>query len=429
VKANLTAGSINRLSCPPGVQQALLSDATVPGLKVRVTASGSKAFVFERKSAGRSTRMTIGSVDTWTIEQARNKARQLAVAMDAGEDPRAAEKTAQRGALTVGQVWALYVADRKAHWGDRHLAEHLRMVQSGGEKPKRGKALKQPDGERVEVLTQPGILHPLTSVPLRDLNDERVEAWATGEAARRPTQARLATRMLKAFLVWCTEQTDLRALVPQGAGVAKTRRTRDALGKPGVAKGSLRREHLKPWFDAVQTMSNQVASAYIQTALLTGARPNEALGIEWADIDWKWASVQVRDKVEGDRVIPLTPYLGDLLWGLPRTGKRVFATAKGKPIAPPRKAFVAACKVAGVPYPTFHGLRRSFKSLTEWLDIPAGVVAQIMGHKPSATAEKHYTERPLDLLRVHHDAIEAWVLDQAGVAFKPREKKMLAIAK
>ena len=66
---------------------------------------------------------------------------------------------------------------------------------------------------------------------------------------------------------------------------------------------------------------------------------------------------------------------------------------------------------------TLHGLRRSFKSLTEWLEIPAGVVAQLMGHKPSATAEKHYTVRPLDLLRVHHEKIEAWILEQAGVAF------------
>ena len=38
--------------------------------------------------------------------------------------------------------------------------------------------------------------------------------------------------------------------------------------------------------------------------------------------------------------------------------------------------------------------------------LPVGVVAQLMGHKPSATAEKHYTVRPLDLLRVHHEKIE-----------------------
>ncbi|MGS0757253.1 preprotein translocase, partial [Roseateles sp. GG27B] len=38
-------------------------------------------------------------------------------------------------------------------------------------------------------------------------------------------------------------------------------------------------------------------------------------------------------------------------------------------------------------------------------------------HKPSATAEKHYKRRPLDLLRAHHERIEAWVLEQAGVKF------------
>lgn len=60
---------------------------------------------------------------------------------------------------------------------------------------------------------------------------------------------------------------------------------------------------------------------------------------------------------------------------------------------------------------------RSPHILTEWLDVRAGVVAQRRGHKPSATAEKHYKRRPLDLLRVHHERIEAWILQQAGVQF------------
>jgi integrase len=50
-----------------------------------------------------------------------------------------------------------------------------------------------------------------------------------------------------------------------------------------------------------------------------------------------------------------------------------------------RKAIAAA----GLPPVSLHGLRRSFGSLSEWCEVPVGVVAQIMGHKPSATAEKH----------------------------------------
>lgn len=77
------------------------------------------------------------------------------------------------------------------------------------------------------------------------------------------------------------------------------------------------------------------------------------------------------------------------------------------------------CAAAGLEGLSLHGRRRSFASLTEWLEVPAGVVAQLMGHKPSATAEKHYKVRPLDLLRVHHERIEAWILKEAGIAFDP----------
>ena len=89
----------------------------------------------------------------------------------------------------------------------------------------------------------------------------------------------------------------------------------------------------------------------------------------------------------------------------------------GKPISILRNPHETACRVAAIGGLSLHGLRRSFKSLTEWLEMPAGVVAQIMGHKPSATAEKHYTVRPLDLLRLHHEKIEAWILEQTGVPF------------
>lgn len=135
----------------------------------------------------------------------------------------------------------------------------------------------------------------------------------------------------------------------------------------------------------------------------------------------KWKGLTIRDKVEGERVIPLTPYVAQLLAVLPRVNAWVFASPshdedmQDKAMSTPHKHHERACAVAGLEGLTLHGLRRSFKSLTEWVEIPVGVVAQIMGHKPSATAEKHYTVRPLDLLRLHHEKIEAWILEQAGV--------------
>ena len=51
--------------------------------------------------------------------------------------------------------------------------------------------------------------------------------------------------------------------------------------------------------------------------------------------------------------------------------------------------------------------------------MPVGVVAQIMGHKPSAIVEKHYRGRPLDMLADTTRRLEAWILEQGGVQFVP----------
>ena len=143
------------------------------------------------------------------------------------------------------------------------------------------------------------------------------------------------------------------------------------------------------------------------------------LGLRWTDINLQWRGLTIRDKVEGTREIPLTPYVWHLLATLPRRNEWIFSSptsASGR-LTEPTHPHTRACRTAGLDGLTLHGLRRSFKSLTEWQEIPAGVVAQLMGHKPSATAEKHYTVRPLELLALHHEKIEAWILQQAGVTF------------
>ena len=418
-RVNLTAGAIERLACPADKKQAFLRDSAAPGLRVRVTAAGAKSYVYEAKLNRQTIRRTIGDVKLWNIEQARTEARRLAVVLDCGQDPReierqqqaakAAEKAAAAAhAVTVGEAWDAYLKARRPHWGERHYSEHFLLVKPGGVASKRAAG----------GVTAPGILHPLLALALRDLTAPVIEAWAERETQTRPAAARLAWRCLKAFLGWCAEQAEYAPVLPS-ANPAKTKKAREALGKAGVKQDALLKEQLPAWFDAVRQLPNPVLAAYLQTLLLTGARAGEVLALRWDDINTKWRGLTIRDKVEGTRVIPLTPYVWHLLAALPRRNGFVFsstASAAGC-IVIPRNNHHDACAVAGIDGLTIHGLRRSFKSLTEWLEIPAGVVAQIMGHKPSATAEKHYTVRPLDLLRVHHERIEAWILEQAGVQF------------
>jgi len=107
-----------------------------------------------------------------------------------------------------------------------------------------------------------------------------------------------------------------------------------------------------------------------------------------------------------------------LLSVLPRRNGWVFSSpsaASGR-LVDPRIAHNKACAVAGLEM-TLHGLRRSFASLCEWIEMPAGIAAQIQGHKPQGVREQNYIRRPLDLLRKWHNHIEAWILEQAGIEF------------
>ena len=427
-KIAFTAGRVSGFKCPPDKKQAFMWDVTAPGLGLRATPAGKPAYVFQSKYQGKDIRLTIGSPAAWSIPDAQAKARELQRLIDEGKDPRDLKREAiaaveakrlqeqeqeqadKVAAVTVGEAWAAYVAERTPHWGDLHRKDHERLTRAGGETSKRG--------TRGRGVTIAGPLHPLLALPLRDLTAPVIEAWAAHEAQTRPTAARLAWRLLKAFLGWCAEQPEYAPVLPS-VNPAKTKKAREALGKAKAKDDSLLKEQLPAWFAAVHSIGNPTVAAYLQTLLLTGARPGEVLAMRWDDLNTQWKGLTIRDKVEGERVIPLTPYVWHLLAALPRRNEFVFASTRNKdtPLTEPNHAHDKACKVAAIDSLTLHGLRRSFKSLTEWLEIPAGVVAQIMGHKPSATAEKHYTVRPLDLLRVHHERIEAWVLEQAGIVF------------
>ena len=427
-RVRLTAGRVDAFTCPAGKSQAFLWDTEAPALALRVTPTGRKTYVFESRLHGDTIRVTIGTAADWPIEKARGEAQRLKVLVDSGTDPRELERQQQAAqaadkaaaaakaeadkvaAVTVGEVWADYIEKRRPFWGELHYRDHIDKAKAGG----------LPSGRRGggKQLTKPGPLAALMPLALKDLDQATIERWAADEGKTRPSSARLAWRLLTVFLTWCAEQREYAALLPD-KNPAKTKKAREALGKPGTKSDVLQREQLAAWFVAVQQIQNPVIAACLQMMLLTGARPGEVLALRWEDVNTQWKGISIRDKVEGTREIPATPYVLHLLAALPRRNEWVFSSPSSASgcLTEPNNPHTRACIAAGLEGLTLHGLRRSFASLTEWLEVPAGVVAQIQGHKPSATAEKHYKVRPLELLRVHHERIEAWILEQAGIVF------------
>ena len=427
-RVRLTAGRVDAFTCPTDKPQAFLWDTDTPTLALRATPTGRKTYIFESRLNGATIRINIGTLADWPIEKARTKAQGLKMLVDAGTDPREVERerlaaavekkaaaiakveAAKVAALTVREVWDAYIAERRPVWGALHYRDHIDKTNAGG----------LPSGRRGggKELTKPGPLAALMPLALKDLDQATIEAWAAKEGKTRASSARLAWRLLTVFLTWCGEQSEYAALLP-AKNPAKTKKAREALGKAGTKSDVLQREQLGVWFAAVQQLQNPVISACLQMMLLTGARPGEVLALRWEDVNTQWKGISIRDKVEGTREIPATPYMLHLLAALPRRNEWVFSspTSATGCLTEPNNPHTRACKDAGLEGLTLHGLRRSFKSLTEWLEVPVGVVAQIQGHKPSATAEKHYTVRPLELLRLHHEKIEAWILEQAGIVF------------
>lgn len=413
-RINFTKARTDRFECPDNRTQAFMWDTAAPGLGLRAT-KGSKTYIFQARLHGRSLRTKIGSHEAWTVDEARVQARRLRTLIDAGVHPgvekaerRRAEDAARRERVressTVAEAWAAYIAARGADWSAPHVTDHHKAMQRPGL-----------DRKRSRLKTKAGPLWPLRGHRLSTLSPELLLSWLDSEAKTRPTAAARAYRLLRAFLTWCTEHSDYRGLVDPRTLLTKS--VRRSVPKARAKNDALQREQLRLWFLAVQGIRNEVVRAYLQALLLTGARRAEMANLRWADIDFKWQSLTIRDKVEGERVIPLTPHLSKVLDELPRRNEWTFSskTAKGGRLVDANHAHARVLAAAGLPPITLHGLRRSFGTLAEWTEAPVGVVAQIMGHKPSAVAEKHYRRRPLDLLRLWHMRIEHWILAEAGV--------------
>jgi integrase len=428
-KERLTAPKVAGFTCPAGKAQAFKWDAATPGLGLRVTPAGKPAYIFQSRFQDKTLRVTIGSPDAWSIPQAQERARELQRQIDAGRDPRevkaesiaadVAKRTAEvADVLTVAEVWPRYMAEgkpkRKAAWKPRYVADLHKAAAMGGEKKKRGKG-----------TTKPGHLAALMPLRLASIDQDTIREWYAKEAKTAPIQAARAVAMFSGFLGWCATKKDLRALVQKDA--ARASELGDVL--PGVNKrrDALEIDQLPAWFTGTDKLRTRAARAYLQALVLTGARREELAGLRWADVDFQWQKLTIADKVEATRVIPLTPYLAHLLAGLPRAkfkdGKAnpyVFSStmsASGR-IAEPRAPHDLVLTDAGIPHVSIHGLRRTFSLLGEAAGAPAGAIAQVMGHKPSAIAEG-YRPRSIDALRPYLATIEKFILDKAGIQFDP----------
>lgn len=307
-----------------------LSDATLPGLRLRLTAAGAASWVLAcRDTHGRMRRFPLGLWPAMGIAAAREAARVLRVDVRGGADPvaaarrkRAMGRDAKDGVGTLAALLAFY-----------------------GSKVAAGQKSWPQQRRRVELVFKAHLSRPLASITRMDLQ-VAADSYPAGQ------QALGALNALRPVLKWAASRGYVGPDVLQlHASAAKVQRDRvlsrdelalllPVLGKPGGFVGAVR------------------------FMLLTLARREEVCGARWADVDlggavWRIGADRAKNGME--HLVPLSRQaVAQLrLIGPGKPDALIFATSKGGHLTNWHRATQDIMEASGTAGWTRHDLRRT----------------------------------------------------------------------
>jgi integrase len=334
-KVNLTDRAVKALVATPGTA-CVVRDTAVPGLCVRVLASGVATFTLNARfpATGKPTHRAIGRVDEITLDWRA----MLRLGKDPAEDERRARAEAeaerqaeQRANLsTFGALAEAWISEQ--------------VVGPDPEHPIQRKGNTVARDLRTLFVPQWGD-RPITGINRRDV----VNAIKTMKDT--PAHARNQLTMLKVLFGWALDQdidglehspcADIKPKNLLGEKIARNRTLTD------IELRTLWRLCERMKADAVAVMKPRqkypdadysIALVY-QTLMLTGLRLNEAAEAKWGEFNLAertWIIPAERMKGTNARaqahLVPLTDQLTSLLETVPRyrTGNCLFSTTFGE---------------------------------------------------------------------------------------------------
>lgn len=376
----------------PAAGVAFWRDEGLPGFGVRVTSSGYKAFIFERRIEGRPQRITLGRYGDITVEEARKQAERLAGAIASGRNPVVERRRLETAQITLG-------AAMEEYFGARELKA----------KTKTGMAWE------MQSLFPDWMDRPLSAITPEMARQRHAEVGERSKA-----RANLGMRYLRAvFNFFLAEHTapDGSPLLPANP-VDRLTHTRSWFRIPRrqtvIAPQSLER-----WAQAVRSLPNTAMQDYLVFVLLTGLRREEAMGLEWADVNFDTRMITITDtKAHRPHVLPLSTFLWELLSRRQDTrpdksSSYVFADSAGRRLSNPRYALDAVREASGVSF-CIHDLRRTFATVAESLDIPAYVLKRLLNHATSGDVTAGYIISTPERLREPMQKITDFMLEKMG---------------
>ena len=340
-------------------------DRDLPGFGIRVYASGTKMYVVQSRTKGKSVRVTVGRHGVISADEARRRAARIVNRIKAGEDPVPEPLPARlAGGPTVAGLAARYM--------EKHVAVRC----------------KESTAEGIRGLLGKYILPEFGKLPLLAVERERVAAFhvrlnGVPYAANRAVA--LMSRMYAMAADW--------EIVPDGTNPCRSVRKYPTRGRERFLTDTEFRRLGEVLGEAPTEGGVSVhAVAAIRLLMLTGCRKSEILSLQWTDIDLEAGEFRLRESKTGPRAVPLSPPAAKVLADLPRVPGNPWVIPGQKPdthmtnLDDPWRIVRAR---AGIENVRIHDCRHSFASRALALGESLPVIAKLLGHSQIRTTARY----------------------------------------
>lgn len=348
----------------------IIRDTEVTGFGVR-RQTGAPVYFLQKRVKGVRRWITIGTHGSgWTPDKARKRAQTVLGEIADGEDPVAA-KHLDRDRSRVTDAAELF------------LAHH-------------GPKLKPRTREEYERLFK---LHILPAFGQRRVDEINRTDIARFHAERSATKAgaNFALACLSKFMNWAEEH----GLRPENSNPCRRVKKYAAVKRERYLTGE-EFARLGAELDRVDAEGEDspFVTAALRLLILTGARLNEVLTLQWSFVDLQRGLLFLPDSKTGQKTIRLSAAAIDILKTLPRmTGNPYVLPGRreGQHLINLQKPWRRIRENAGIPDVRIHDLRHSFASVAAASGGSLPMIGKLLGHtQPQTTARyAHLADDPL----------------------------------
>ena len=343
----------------PTAGRETYTDATVPGLTFRVSAStksnpeGRRDWLLRYRPRGQAQRAAaLGAYPAVTLSNARRRAGEIIAAAKGGIDLISAEereaeerRAATAKARPLSEIASAYLdrVKRLRSWRNIESRTRCHII------PKLGSKL-------IGEVTRADVVEFLDSLEREGLRH----------------QINRCRETLRAVFAFAIERGLVTANPVTGILKRKVEIPRDR---------ALTADELIALWRAIETLP-ELPRAYFRTVLLTGARRNEVRCMAWSELDLNarlWRLPAERNKSVRPFEIPLSDPVMETLQTLPRIGPMVFAFDGKRPIAV-HQLIERIRSDAALPDMRLHDLRRTLRTGLAELGVSFEVAERVLNH-------------------------------------------------